>query len=104
MDLTASCLEFCMSEALVTVLSCVAAVEAFIVDEINRGGTGAVKQQLLIVLVLVLLLHLFLQELVALPQRGVLDPFDLPTQLKHNTLLIRSHSDPILFSHDVFSV
>lgn len=65
--------------------SCVAAVEALFVDEINGGGSGAVEQHPLVVCVFVLHLHLFLHQLVALPQCRVLDSFNLPTQLQHMT-------------------
>lgn len=62
-----------------TMHSRVAPVEALRVDEVDGVGPGAVIQQLFIVGVLVLYLHLLLQELVALPQRRILDPLDLPT-------------------------
>lgn len=62
-----------------TMSSCIAPVEAFRVDQVDGFGSGAVIQQLFIVGVFVPHIHLFLQELVALPQRRILDPFDLPT-------------------------
>ena len=57
--------------------SCVAAVEALRVDDHGGAAAGAVKQQPFIVRVLVLGLHVFLQDLIAPPQRRVLDPLDL---------------------------
>lgn len=59
----------------------VAPVEALVVDEVDGRGTGAVEQQLLVLLVFVLQLHLILQELVALPERRILDPLDLQHSL-----------------------
>ena len=64
--------------------SSVAAVEAMVVDVIDGFFTGAVKEQLFVVCMIVLHLQLFLQQLVALPQRRILDPFNLPTKSKHN--------------------
>lgn len=63
--------------ALVTVSSCVAAVESLGVDLVGGVSRRAVEQNLFIVVVLVLQLHLLLQELETLPQTGILDPMDL---------------------------
>lgn len=62
----------------VTINSCVAAVEASGVDEVDGVVSGAVEELPFVVGVLVLHLQLFLHQLVALPQRRVLDPFNLP--------------------------
>lgn len=61
----------------VTVCSSVTAVEAVFVDEVDGGGSGSVEELLFVVAVSVLLLHALLQHLVVLPQRHVLDPFNL---------------------------
>lgn len=74
-----------MCAALVTMRSCVAAVEALFVDEIDGVGAGAVEKYPLVVLVIVLHLQLLLLQLVALPLCLVLDTFDLPTQRRHVT-------------------
>lgn len=60
----------------------VAPVEAFVVDQIDGVGAGAVEQDSFVVLVIVLLLHLLLEELVALPQSYVLDSLNLQTQFR----------------------
>lgn len=62
-----------------TIFSCVAAVEALFVDQMDGGVSGAVKQKQFIVCVFILHLHLFLHDLVVLPQWRILDSFDLPT-------------------------
>ena len=79
--------------------SCVAAVEASVVDEIDGGGCCAVEEVLLVVFMVVLLLQLFLHQLVALPQRRVLDSFNLPTQLQHVT---RSYGMVLIYLQLVF--
>ncbi len=59
--------------------SCVAAVEALLVDQADGVRSSAVEKSPLVVFVLVLRLHLLLHQLVALPQSRVLDPFNLQT-------------------------
>ena len=49
-----------MCAALVTMCSCVTAVEALFVDEIDGVRAGAVEKHLLVVFVIVLRLQLFL--------------------------------------------
>lgn len=71
-------------------LPCVAPVEALLVDQVDGRGGSAVEQQLLVLLVFVLHLHLSLQQLVALPERRVLDTLDL--QHSFNALLILTQS------------
>lgn len=65
---------------LVTMCSCVAAVEALIVDEIDGFGPGAVEESPFIVRAFVLCLQLFLHQLIALPQCRILDPVNLQQQ------------------------
>lgn len=61
----------------VTMFSCVAAVEASMVDEVDGIGSSAVEELPFVVCVFVLHLQLFLHQLVALPQCHILDPFNL---------------------------
>lgn len=68
----------CCVVGLVTMCSCVAAVEALFVDEIDGGGSSAVEKSPFVVCVFVLHLQLFLHQLVAVPQCRILDPFNLP--------------------------
>lgn len=73
-------------------LSCVAAVEALFVDEIDGLWAGAVEELPFVVLVFILHLQVRLHLLVAPPQRDVLDPFNLPTQLQHYSIFNRTAS------------
>lgn len=63
-----------------TVSSREAAVEASAVDVVDRFGISAVEELLFVVVVFVLRLQLLLHQLVALPQRRVLDALNLPVR------------------------
>ena len=66
---------------LLTVLSCVAPVEAELVDRSYGGLAGAVKETSLVVLMTVPLLHVTLLDLKAFPQHRILDSLNLEASL-----------------------
>lgn len=63
--------------------SCEAAVEASAVYVVDGFGVGAVEELPFVVAVFVLQLQLLLHQLVALPQRCVLDTLNLPVRQQH---------------------
>lgn len=84
-DLSANTPDHSWSQVLCyrTVSSGEAAVEASVVNVVQRLGVSAVEELPLVVVVLVLGLQLLLHQLVALPQRRVLDALDLPGRQQH---------------------
>lgn len=66
-----------------TVSSCEAAVEPSTVYVVDRVGICAVEELPFVGVVFVLKLQLLLHQLVALPQRWVLDALNLPVRQQH---------------------
>lgn len=75
-----------------TVLSCVAPVEAVFIDGFDDVVGGAVKELSLVVLMTVPLLHVTLLEQQALPQHWVLDSLDL--KIGEDVIGLMTHGFP----------